>query len=265
MPNKNKIIIMKLFTVSVILILTITLYQGCTGRKGSESKQGTDKEISSVPDTGFTGIKQYKSGGHIAMETNFKNGVKDGLSKTFYANGKIRGTTWYKNGLREDSSKWFYEDGHLFRSTPFRRDTVDGIQVQYYRNGKIKARIGYEKGLRTFDFSEYDLNGRKYEGYPELVVATKDNYNSNGTYDITLSLSDESTKVKYYRGDFSKETFDSTKCEKINTVKGKGLLELKKTGTPQEAFVDILASILSPYGNSYLVHKKINLPYKDLK
>jgi hypothetical protein len=265
MLNKNKFIIMKLFAGSVILILALALNHGCTGKRGSESSQGTGEEISSVPDTGFTGIKQYKSGGRVVMETTFKNGVKEGLSTTFYENGRPRGTTWYENGLREDSSKWFYVEGQLFRSTPFKRDTVDGIQVQYYRNGKVKARIGYKKGLRTFEFSEYDLNGRKYTGYPELVIETRDNYNTDGTYDISMSLSDKSTKVKYYRGEFGNGTFDSTKCEKIETIKGKGLLELKKTGTPQEGYVDILASILSPYGNSYLVYKKIDLPYNDLK
>ena len=77
-------------------------------------------------------------------------------------------------------------------------------------------------------------------------------------------MSDKSSKVKYYRGDFSAGLFDSTRCEKIKTVNGIGILDLKKTGTPQSGSVDVLASILTFYGNNYLVHKKIDLPYKDL-
>ena len=72
------------------------------------------------------------------------------------------------------------------------------------------------------------------------------------------------TKVKYFRGDFSGGVFDSTRSVKINTVNGIGTLDLKKTGTPQEGTVDVLAAIITFYGNNYIVHKKIELPYKDL-
>jgi MORN repeat variant len=253
---------MKLFYGSLIVILILTLNPGCKGGSGNSS--GTTAENTATSDTGFTGIKKYMSGNIVTMETTFKNGVKEGLTKTYYASGKLRGTLWYENGLREDSAKWFFEEGQLFRSTPYRRDTVDGIQIQYFRNGMLKARIGYRKGLRTFEFEEFDKDGRKVVGYPDLVVSTNDQYSSKGIYRLGLSLSDKSTKVKFYRGDFGKGVFDSTKCVKIKTVDGKGTLDLKKTGTPQAAYVDILASIVTFYGNYYLVHKKIELPYKDL-
>ncbi len=254
---------MKLFYGSLIVFIIVMLNPGCKGR--SANNTGAAGENVSSSDTGFTGIKKYMSGGHISMETTFRNGVKEGMTRTFYASGKLRGTTWYENGLKEDSAKWYFEEGQLFRTTPYKRDTVDGIQKQYFRNGMLKARIGYKKGFRTFEFEEFDKDGKKTGGYPELVLATKDEYNTSGTYTISMTLSDKSTKVKYYRGDFDNGIFDSTKCEKIKTIDGKGILELKKTGAPQPASVDILASIITFYGNNYLVHKKIGLPYKDLK
>jgi hypothetical protein len=129
----------------------------------------------------------------------------------------------------------------------------------------LKARIGYKKGLRTFEFEEFDKDGKKIGGYPDLVVNIKDEYAAKGIYRVSLELSDKSSKVKYYRGNFESGVFDSTRCEKINTINGAGILELKKTGTPQSGSVDVLAAILSFYGNNYLVYKKIELPYKDLK
>ncbi len=253
---------MKLFFGSLVLLTILLLDPGCKGRSGNAS--GPANDTISASDTGFTGIKKFMSGGHVSMEATFKNGVQDGLTKTFYASGKLRGTTWYENGLKEDSAKWFFEEGQLFRTTPYKRDTVDGIQIQYFRNGMLKAKIGFKKGFRTFEFEEFDKDGRKVGGYPELVVNKKDEYNSTGTYIILLSLSDKSTKVKYYRGDFGGEIVDTTKSVRIKTINGKGILDLKKTGTPQKSYVDVLASIITFYGNSYLVHKKIELPYKDL-
>ena len=124
--------------------------------------------------------------------------------------------------------------------------------------------IGYKKGFRTFEFEEFDMEGRRVSGYPELVVNIKDDYNSKGIYTISLALSDKSTKVKYFRGDFGNGLFDTTRCEKIKTINGIGILDLKKTGTAQAGSVDVLAAIITFYGNNYLVHKKIELPYKDL-
>lgn len=255
---------MKLHYSSLLLILALVLNPGCKGKDGSGKTSGTGNDTTSVSDTGFTGIKQYMSGGHVAMETNFRNGVKHGITKTFYASGRLRGTLLYENGLREDSAKWYFEEGQIFRTTPYKSDTVDGIQKQYFRNGKLKAIIGYKKGLRTFEFEEYDNQGKKVVGYPELIVSTKDQYNANGIYSISLSLSDKSAKVKYFRGDFGNGLFDSTRCEKIKIINGAGTLDLKKTGTSQKGTVEVLASILTFYGNNYLLTKKIELPYKDL-
>ncbi len=255
---------MKLLYSSILLILALVLNPGCKGKNDSGKSSVNGSDTTSVSDTGFTGIKQYMSGGHVAMETNFKNGIKQGLTKTFYASGKLRGTLFYENGLREDSAKWYFEEGQIFRTTPYKRDTVDGIQKQYFRNGKLKAIIGYKKGLRTFEFEEYDMKGNKVAKYPELIINAKDEYNSKGTYTISLSLSDKSAKVKYYRGDFGNGLFDSTRCEKIKIINGIGSLTLKKTGTAKTGTVDVLAAIMTFYGNNYLVSKKIELPYKDL-
>lgn len=255
---------MKFLYGSLILILALILNSGCKGKKDSGKTSGTGNDTISVSDTGFTGIKQYMSGTHISMETTFKNGVKDGISKTYYPSGKLRGTIWYENGLREDSAKWYFEEGQLFRSTPYKKDTADGIQKQYFRTGKPKAIIGYKKGLRTFEFEEYDMQGRKVSNYPDLIVNTKDEYNSKGIYTINIGLSDKLAKVKFFRGDFGNGVFDSASCEKIKIINGMGVLTLKKTERIHSGSVDVLASIVTFYGNNYLVHKKIDLPYKDL-
>jgi len=255
---------MKIFSGSLIIILALLFWSGCTGKRGEKNDTSTRDNSFSVPDTGFTGIKQYMSGSHLVMEATLKNGVKDGLMKTYYANGKLRRTFWYENGLREDSAIWYYEEGQLFRTTPYKRDTMDGFQKQYFRNGKLKARIGYKKGFRSLNFEEFDQDGKLVSGYPGVVVNIKDEYNSRGVYRVSLELSDKSTKVRYYRGDLGSGVFDTTRCVKIKTIEGVGILDLKKSGLPQSGSVDVIAEILTNFGNNYLVHKKIELPYKDL-
>jgi hypothetical protein len=251
---------MKVLSVSFLTIIFCLLFSGCAG----ERKERPDDTVT-VPDTGYTGIKQYMSGEYLVREVTFKNGVKEGLTKTYYQSGKLRQTFWYENDLRQDSSRWFYEQGELFRTTPYKNDTVDGIQIQYYRNGRLKAKMEYRKGLRTPFLEEYTPDGKLVTGYPDLIADTRDEYKSRGLYRISLSLSDKSTRVRYYRGELWEGVFDTSRVASINAVKGIGHLNLKKTGTKQADHVGVIAEILTNYGNNLIVHKKIDLPYDDLK
>ena len=205
------------------------------------------------------------SGEVLVKEVTFKNGVREGLMKSFYPGGQLRQTFWYKNNLREDSAKWYYQEGQVFRSTPYVHETIYGIQVQYYRTGKVRARLGYKKGLRTPFFEEFNSDGKRIRDYPEIVVDTEDKYFSGGVYRIKLSLSDKSDKVEFYRGEFSGGVFDSTRCKKLNTIDGHAVFELRKSGSPTSDSTSVIAGILTKFGNKFLLQKKIPLPYNDLK
>jgi len=252
-------------TIKITLFcLPFLLIINC-GRHANTSNESISLDTLTVADTGFTGIRQYTQRGtdHVVMEVTFKNGVQHGLTKTFYVGGQVRQTFWYENGLREDSAKMYHPDGKLFRSMPVVRDTIHGTQIQYFKNGRVRAKLGYEKGHRTFFFEEYLANGRLITNYPEVIIKTRDNYNANGTYNISLELS-SSKDVKYYRGDFSKGIYDTTAVAPIRTVNGIGDLTLRKSSAQTKPYIEILASILTDYGNRYLLVKRIDLPYNDL-
>jgi hypothetical protein len=255
---------MRIFSGSLLLILTISFITSCTGKGPAKKEPQPISDTISVHDTGYTGIKQYMSGKSLVKEVTFKNGVREGLMKSFYQTGEVRQTFWYKEGLREDSSMWYYQEGQKFRATPYKRDTVDGIQKQYYRNGRLRAKLGYSKGLRTIFFQEFTPEGKIISGYPALVVNIADNYKTNGIYKISLALSDKSTGVRFWRGEFLNGLFDTAHCKRINTFRGIGSLDLKKSGSHKTSYVGVIAEILTNFGNNYLAYKKIELPYDDL-
>lgn len=248
-----------------VIILSCLIMAGCSGntRKGRNVSSAAD--TISVPDTGYTGIKQYFSNQHLLKEITFKNSIREGLMKTYYQGGQLYQTFWYENGMREDSAVWYYVEGQPFRTTPYVHDTIHGIQKQYYRTGKVKARIGYEKGLRTTLFEEYDMNGRLFQGYPEIVTEINDEYETKGTFTINLSMSDNDEKVKFYNGEFTEGRFDTLKINPVQTVGGKASLVLRKSGSVQKNYTGIIAEFITPFGNRKLEYKKIDLPYNDLK
>ncbi len=248
----------------MILVIPVA-FTGCIGKNSGKKGAETAVDTITVPDTGFTGIKKYMSGQYVVSEVTFKNGIRHGLMKSFYQGGEVRTTFWYENGLKQDSARWYYPDGRLFRTTPFRNDTIDGIQKQFYRNGTVRARIGFSKGLRTPFIQEHSSNGKLVTGYPEILVNITDEYKTKGIYRIGLELSDHSTKVKFYRGDFIDGRFDTLQVKHLSTVNGKTVLVLKKSNEVGPGSVSVIAEILTSLGNKYLTRKKIELPYNDLK
>lgn len=254
---------MKTISTSLAVILMIIL-AGCSGKRTSKQDTAAEADTVMVPDTGFTGIKQYMSGNLLVKEVTFKNGVRQGLTKTYYVSGELYQTFWYENGLREDTGRYFFKEGQLFRETPYKHDTIDGIQVQYYRGGQLRARIGFNKGKRTPYLEEFSSDGKLFKDYPEIIVNVTDEYNSKGIYRIGLELSDKNTKVDFNRGEFINNRYDTAFLTPVKIISGKARLDLRKTNKPGQNYVGIIASMLTPLGNRNLVYKRIDLPYNDL-
>jgi hypothetical protein len=251
-----------LFSILILFIVT----PGCLNKsQKNSSTQETNTDTTTVPDTGFTGIKQYYSHKLLAREVTFKNGVMDGIMKTYLENGQLYQSFTYKNGIRQDTAKWYWDDGKVFRTTLFKNDSMNGMQTQYYRSGKVRARLNYVNGARTPFLEEFTSDGRKITNYPGLVLNTTDDYAKNGTYKIRLGLTDKNAKVNFYRGEYIDSLFLPKRYLKLNNSENTGYLELKKTGIPKDNSVGVIAEISTILGNKYLLYKKIDLPYNDLK
>jgi len=258
---------MKNYSILIIVLILISANGGCLnkGNKNSSAKNENLTDTSTVADTGFTGIKQYYSSKLLAREVTFKNGVKHGLMKTYLENGQLYQSFWYENGVREDTAKWYFEDGKVFRATPFKNDSMNGTQIQYYRNGKVRAKLNFVNGIRTPYLEEFTSDGKKINDYPDLVIRMKDDLNQNGTYKIFLELTNKTIKATYYKGEYIDGLFHPKKYKKLNNTETTGYLELKKSGNPGNNYVGIIAEISTALGNKYLVYKKIDLPYNDLR
>jgi antitoxin component YwqK of YwqJK toxin-antitoxin module len=258
---------MKTGTFLLFILIILSIITGCSGRSNKKSGSGNNdsKSISNTPDTGYTGVTQYFSKGRLVKEATLKNGIRNGLMKTYNASGKLYQTFWYENGLREDTAVWYFDDGKIFRKTPYKNDSVNGTQIQYFKSGKVKAKLNYVNGLRTPYLEEFESNGRKFTNYPDMVVKIKDEYKQTGTLKIYLDLTKKDEKVTYYKGEFIDGLFNPKKYVKLNNSENTGYLELKKSAEGGKNYVGIIAEIITPFGNRNLVYKKVDLPYSDLK
>jgi antitoxin component YwqK of YwqJK toxin-antitoxin module len=90
---------MKTNAILFIIIILLIWNSGCQNRsnKNTSSRNDNLTDTSTVADTGFTGIKQLYSHKLLAREVTYKNGVKQGLMKTYLPSGKLYQTFWYMN------------------------------------------------------------------------------------------------------------------------------------------------------------------------
>jgi len=129
------------------------------------------------------------------VEENFSNDVKQGLTITYFPDGKIMRTINFENGLENGLAKEYSPDGTVITLIEYRRGFVvdreninrhdknklkQGRWKFFYPDGKVKTEGIYRDDKRNGYFKEYDdkgmltdigkyVNDVRQEEAPELV------------------------------------------------------------------------------------------------
>lgn len=244
------------FPLALVIILA-ALYQGCGNNK---ENQDNKTNSGNKPQ-----IKKYYNEGKLVKEVTFVNDVRNGICRNYYDDGRLKRTIWYENGLREDTATWYYREGKVYRATPYKNDKIHGTQTKYYKTGHVQATIPYKNGLRIPGLKEYLPDGREPEKYPTLDHDIRDLVNTTSrVLRVYTKLSNESVKVKFYRGSLIDGAFDPDKCQDITIASGIGFVELNPDNQKGQGYIDIIAVYSTRFRNNKIITKRINLPYNNL-
>jgi len=100
-----------------------------------------------------------KDGKTIVSEENYKNGLLDGESKTYYRNGKITETMFYKNGGLEGNLKRFSDEGILLDDLNYKNGKLSGLAKYYNTAGELTMTGYYENNERIGEWNYFE-NGK---------------------------------------------------------------------------------------------------------
>jgi len=108
-------------------------------------------------------VINYTETGEVIYQANFINNQLEGIVKSI---PKGREVYWdetnYKNGKKEGESKTFYLPKKNIRSIElYKQGVLNGKSETYYENGKIKAKGNYKEGNRVGNWYFYDENGKE--------------------------------------------------------------------------------------------------------
>jgi len=85
----------------------------------------------------------------------------DGTVIEFHENKELKSETNYKNGLKEGIQKSWYENGQLQEETKWIRGEKDGLHKEWYDNGQLKSKI-----ISKWDGPHFKL----YESYTDKGI-----------------------------------------------------------------------------------------------
>ena len=86
-----------------------------------------------------------EQGDTVVLETH-KNGMFDGLFKSYYPGNKLNVLAYYKENKLEGWVKRYYETGELMEEVYFEANEENGPFKEYFKNGILKAMGFYKEG-----------------------------------------------------------------------------------------------------------------------
>jgi len=93
-------------------------------------------------------------------ETNYLRGLKNGLYRLYYDNGKIQEESYYIDNQKDGSSRWFNKNGRLMAEYSYKTGNFEGIQRTFYDNDTVQVSSKYSKNELTGEYKEYYRNGK---------------------------------------------------------------------------------------------------------
>ena len=82
----------------------------------------------------------------------------DGVSTTYYSNGKVHTETTYKNGERNGLMRTYYTNGALKSEAEYIDGKQNGLDKQYSKSGKLEQILTYEDGVLNGEAQAFDEN-----------------------------------------------------------------------------------------------------------
>ncbi len=229
-------------------------------------------------------IKEYYLNGIIKSETEVKDGLRNGISKTYDEQGRLQSTAEFVNDSLEGwmitynpndgkiSAKAFYRDdkqngpvtlyyvgGQLYREEKYVDGRLDSIVKTYWIDGKLQAELEFKRGSPGLGLKEYDQNGNTIQ-HPKLIIEEVNELRFSNAYKLKIYVSDHSTNVDYFLGDLIDDKFLDQDAIKVNDRDGVAILQyniLKHHKIKKR--LGISARVRTEYGNTLLLHRVYNL------
>ncbi len=121
---------------------------------------GISAELYYLPDSHKVRAKIYYENGTLAGEGNYLGTKKDSTWRYYsYYGGYLSQEENYRNGIKEGITRKYYPSGGLSEITGWKEGQKNGIWIRYYEDGTVQVRSDYEAGRLNGTYLQYHSNG----------------------------------------------------------------------------------------------------------
>ena len=114
---------------------------------------------------------------------NYNNGLKDGLQKYYYSDGKLAAKLPYKDGKQDGLHERYHNNGQLKEKLKFKNGIVLGEVITYHDNGQIASKGRYSERLIPDGIWEYyNRNGELVSKYCNRYDKNASNFTGTASY-----------------------------------------------------------------------------------
>jgi len=162
---------MKKLLLLLFLIPLISCTEDWTGEKEVsylQDRNGIQYEVNS--EVGFTGkYVLYENSGQKLYETNYKNGMKNGLETSWFKNGQKQYETNYKNGMKNGLTTGWNRNGQKESEANFKNGKNDGLWTGWHENGQKEFEANWKNDKKDGLWTSWDKEGNvtKTETYKD--------------------------------------------------------------------------------------------------
>lgn len=146
-------------------------------------------------------VKSYRGDGKtLYQEQTLSGGKLNGVSKTYFPNGKLYLEEWYANDQKHGKVMQYYESGILYSETNYDSGKIHGVVKRYHKDGKLKAESRFSHDCPCLGLKEYILNGDPRPRYPEIVITMDDQLLTRASYFVNLTVSERVKSLEFFKG-----------------------------------------------------------------
>jgi antitoxin component YwqK of YwqJK toxin-antitoxin module len=115
--------------------------------------------------------------GSLALEETYRNGVRNGVSRTYYPGGGISGILYWKDGFKDGLWEEYYSNGSIKLHGTFNMNDKEGSYRAFYEAGTPlvigQYANGHQDGIWTYFDSDGAVSRKETWDKGTLVVPKK--------------------------------------------------------------------------------------------
>ena len=109
----------------------------------------------------FSGAVRKKDAEGRNFTYFYRNGLRHGIARANYEDGKIECEITYRKGLKDGEEIYFLENGNPKFKKTYKENVLNGEELLFYENGKPKVQNHYLNGKLDGETTYFDENGNR--------------------------------------------------------------------------------------------------------